>query len=127
MYLSQLEFCRWYHEADNAGVKRIIQDMNGRLNRFCDIPGVASAWIWPHDLHPAIREAEPGTLIVIETGQKGRPMEKYDAALLERLENPEFYLMRRDRLAEGPARWMELLGKVSSRNPGRGWRVYEKR
>ncbi len=125
-YRVQQEFCDWFHGQMTVKPVRIVQDMNGRLDRWCDITQVDTTWTWANQFLPTLQNAPAGTLAVLETNAQHQPHPRYPEPLIQLLNNSQQFRVHVQSSNVPPYAWETLLNRLSSRNAPLGWLVFVK-
>ncbi len=124
-FLAQKELCSWLR-TQNQSPRRIIQDVNSRLDRFCEMPALNAPWAWASTFQKTLRSSLPGSWVILETNGQHQPRSHYPADLLQSLKvRSSFALIKKsENIPTAP--WELWLNRISSRNAPTRWVVYEK-
>ncbi|MBF0276695.1 MAG: hypothetical protein HQM13_02830 [SAR324 cluster bacterium] len=125
--LVQKELCSWLETHQKTPARRIIQDINSRLNLFCRLPSLNARWTWPHTFQENLKSSPAGSWIILETDDDYRPRSHYPDDLIRSLTNSSsFALIKKSKAIPFNARWEIWLNRISARNAPTRWIVYEK-
>lgn len=122
-------FCEWYEHRYPKKIIAppvIIQDLNGRLDRFCQISDVSMPWVWAAFFQKSIDASPEGSLLLVETDGRGNPAPRYSLELLKNLQSSSFKHLHDYRSKQSNSSFFYYLNQITNRNLSKGWIVYEK-
>jgi len=123
---AQDEFGKWFKGAEHKKGAVVVQDMNGRLDRYCGLPAGLTLWTYPGLFQSTIGGLNAGTLVLVETDIWHKPRDRYPKALIGELESDCYKRIASNKTEIPIQHWERSISKLTTRNSPLGWVVYEK-
>ncbi len=128
-FLAQKDLCQWleqYLKKSDSSIE-VIQDINSRLDSFCQLSSVNAPWQWANFFVIANATAPPGSLVILETNEDYHPRPRYSSELREMLQDSShFVLIKKSREIPYAGQWEKWLNRISARNAPTRWVAYQK-
>ena len=119
-FIVQKELCSWLKT--QAKVPMIVQDVNSRLDQFCQFT-LHAPWEWSQFFEEKLKQSPIGSWFIVEGNQDYVPHSRYSTQLLQ---SAQYAMIKKSQPTAVVSSWEKLLNKISSRNKPMTWIIYEK-